>query len=137
MPIVAGAVAQHDVPIYLTGVGTVIARICRADDVAHVDVTNAGHSIDRRRQAREAELHLRGVSQRLVSLNGVLQLRDLRLLGLDQLWSRPAFVPQVRVAIEIGLGVHKLRLIAIAVRASRSPVCTVCPSVKSVPTICP
>ena len=24
-PIVAGAVAQHDVPIYLTGVGTVIA----------------------------------------------------------------------------------------------------------------
>ena len=62
------------------------------DDVADVDLADAGHAVDRRSQSRVAELHLRGFDQRLVGLDRRLQLRDLRLLGLDQLRRRPALV---------------------------------------------
>src|SRR5882672_4735390 len=37
--------------------------IRRADNVADVDLTNADHAVDRRRQTRVAELHLRRVNQ--------------------------------------------------------------------------
>src|SRR3984893_15384072 len=88
-------------------------RVRGVNDIAYVDLTNADKSIDRRRQPGIAELHFRRLDERLVRLDGALQLRDLRLLGLDQLWSGPAFVPQLGVANEIGLGIHALCLIAI------------------------
>ena len=87
----------------------------RTDDVAHIDLTNSDHAIDRRHQAREAELHIRGVNQRLIGLDSRLQLPHLRLLGLDQLWRGPAFVSQCGVASEIGLGIDELGLIAFQV----------------------
>ena len=86
-----------------------------ADDVADVDLTNAGDAVDRRRQARVAELHLGGVDQRLVGLDRRLQLRRLAPSG-----SRPAAAspspcsPKCGVALEIGLGIGELRLIAFA-----------------------
>jgi hypothetical protein len=86
-----------------------------ADDVADIDLTNADHAIDRRRQARVAELHLRSFNQCIIGLDGRLQLPHLRLLGLDQLWSGPALVPQCGVTSEIGLGILELRLIAFQV----------------------
>src|ERR1700730_7761656 len=86
----------------------------RVDDVANVDLTNAGHSIDRRGQPGVAELYLRGFNERLVRLDGVLQLHHLRLLGVDQLWRGITFVPQLGVASEIGLRIRELGLIAIA-----------------------
>src|SRR5271169_2335242 len=48
----------------------------RMDDVANVDLPNADHSIYRRSQPCVAELHVRGFDERLVRLDGRLQLRD-------------------------------------------------------------
>ena len=90
-------------------------RSRRTDDVADVDLTNPDHAIDRRGQARVAELHLRGVDQRLIGLDGRRQLPHLRLLGFEQLRSGPALLPQCGVAGEIGLGVDELGLIALKV----------------------
>src|SRR5437899_11939667 len=67
--------------------------IRRADDVADVDLTNADHAIDGRRQARVAQLYLRGINQRLIGLDSGLQLAHLRLLRLESLPSGPAFFP--------------------------------------------
>ena len=58
---------------------------------------------------------LGGVDQRLVGLDRCLQLPHLRLLGLEQLRSSPAFFPQCGVAREIGLGIDELGLIAFEV----------------------
>ena len=85
------------------------------DDVADVDLTHAGDAVDRRGQAGIAELDLRRFDERLVGFDGILQLRHLRLLGVDQLRGGPAFgSASCGVAIEIGQGVRKLGLIAIA-----------------------
>src|SRR5712675_1869960 len=89
--------------------------IRRADDVPDVDLTNAGYAIDRRRQARVAELHLRGVNQRLIGLDSRQQFAHLSLLGFKQLRGGPALVPQSGVAREIGLGILELSLIAFQV----------------------
>ena len=88
----------------------------RMDDVAHVDLTDADDAVDRRRQARVAELHVGGIDQRLIGFDGGLQLRHLRLLGVDQLRRGIALLRQRGVAVEIGQGIRELRLIAIAVR---------------------
>ena len=87
----------------------------RVDDVADVDLTDAGDAIDRRGQARVAELNVRGVDQRLIGFDGALQLRHLRLLGVQQLRRGPALLLQRRVAVEIGQRIRELGLIAIAV----------------------
>src|SRR6266436_6701496 len=89
--------------------------IRRADDVADVDLTNTYHAIDRGRQARVAELDLRGVNQGLIGLDSRPQLPHLRLLGLDQLWRGPTLVSQLGVAFEIGLGIDELGLVALQV----------------------
>ena len=60
-------------------------------------------------------MHFRRINQRLVGLDGGLQLSDLRLLGLEQLRRGPAFFSQRGVAREIGLGVDELSLIAFQV----------------------
>src|SRR5258708_31843872 len=44
-----------------------------------------------------------------------MQLRDLRLLGVGQLWRGEAPAQQRRVASEIGLGILELGLIAVEV----------------------
>ena len=64
------------------------------DDVADVDLSYAGDAVDRRGQPRIAELRPSPLDQRLVGLDGRLQLRHLRLLGFDQLRSGPALLPQ-------------------------------------------
>src|SRR4029077_2562844 len=87
-------------------------RILRTDDVADVDLADAGHTIDRRSQPRVAELYIRGFDERLVTLDSRLQLRDLRLLGVDQLRRGKAPAQQRRVASEIGLGILELGPIA-------------------------
>ena len=76
-------------------------------------LTDAGDAVDRRRQLRVAELHICGVDERLIRLDGCLQLRDLRLLGIDQLWRGVAFARERYVAIEIGLGILQLGLVAL------------------------
>src|SRR5262245_19134546 len=83
------------------------------NDVADVDLPNADNAIDRRGQPGVAELHLRGFDERLVRLDGALQLRHLRLLSVEQLRRGPALVCELRIAIEIVLCVGELRLIAI------------------------
>ena len=85
------------------------------DDVADVDLPDAGHAIDRRGQPGIAELDLGLLDHRLVGLDRALQLRDLRLLRVGQLRRRKAFVLQLRIAAEIGHGIVELRLIAIAI----------------------
>src|SRR5262249_3619523 len=122
------------------------------NDVADVDLSYAGDSVDGRGELRIAELRLRPLDHRLVGFDRSLQLRDLRGLGLDQLRSRPPLIPQGCIAFEIGLRVGELGLIPAAVggrlvelrligrgsiTASRSPVCTLCPSVKLIFVICP
>src|SRR6185295_14226808 len=84
------------------------------DDIAHVDLADASDAIDRRSQARIAELQLGRVDDRLVCLNGVLQLRHLRLLGVEQLLRRNSLLIQGQITIEIGERIGELRLIAIA-----------------------
>src|SRR6516225_1112465 len=91
-------------------------RIGWMNDIADVDLSYAGHSVDRRGELRIAELRLRPFDRRLVGLDGRLQLLDLRLLGLDQLRSGPALITQRAIPFEIGLRVRQLSLIAGAVR---------------------
>src|SRR5882757_7436326 len=57
--------------------------IRRMDDVPDVDLTDTDDAVDRRSQSRVAELHIRGFDERLVCLSSRLQLRDLRLLGVN------------------------------------------------------
>src|SRR5262245_56291345 len=86
------------------------------DDVADVDLSYAGDSVDGRGELRITELRLRPFDRRLVGLDGRVQLGDLSGLGLDQLRRSPALIAQCRVAFEIGLRVRELGLIAAAVR---------------------
>src|ERR1700730_15352037 len=57
-------------------------RVRGGNDIAYVDLTNADDAIDRRRQPRVAELHLRRFDERLVRFDGALQLRYLRALSV-------------------------------------------------------
>ena len=84
------------------------------NDVADVHLTHPGNPIDRRGQAGVAELDICRLDQGLVGFDGALQLRHLRRLCLDQLRGGPTFLAELGVAAEIGLGVCKLGLIAIA-----------------------
>src|ERR1019366_729673 len=65
--------------------------VCRMDDVPPVDLTDAGDTINRRRQSRVAKLHVRGVDERRIRFDSVLQLRHLCLLGVNQLRCGIAF----------------------------------------------
>src|ERR1700730_295186 len=104
-------------------------RVRGVNDIAYVDLTNADHSIDRRRQPGVAELHLRGFDERLVRFYGALQLRYLRVLSLYQLRRRPAFISEVGVTSKISLGVHELGLIAIARGGDLIDLCLVGPRI--------
>ena len=86
------------------------------NDIAHVDLTDAGDAIERRRQTRVAELYVGSVDERLIGLDGILQLRDLRFLGVEKLRRSPALLLERRVAIEIGERICELGLIAIPIR---------------------
>ena len=86
-----------------------------ADDVADVDLTNPDHAVDRRGQPGVAELHLGRFDQRLVGLDRGLELADLCLLGLDQLWRGPALVAELGVTREIGAGIGELGLVALQI----------------------
>ncbi len=88
----------------------------RADDVADIDLADADDAVDRRGQPRVAQLHVRGVDERLVGLDRALELRDLRLLRVQELRCGEALLFQRCVTVEIGLCVGELGLVAIAVR---------------------
>src|SRR6202035_5368528 len=45
-------------------------RVCRVDDIAEVDLSNACHSVDRRRQPGVAQLHVRRFDKGLVGFHG-------------------------------------------------------------------
>ena len=64
---------------------------------------------------RVAEIDLRILDDRLIGLHRGLHLGDLRLLGIDKLAGRKAFRLQRHIAIEVGLGVEQLGLVAVAV----------------------
>src|SRR5258705_2703422 len=85
------------------------------NDVADVDLSYAGDSVDGRGELRIAKLRLRPLDRRLVGLDCGIELRDLRGLGLHQVRSSPALIAQSRRACEIGLRVRQLSLIAGAV----------------------
>src|SRR5262249_4541858 len=84
------------------------------DDGGDVDLTQARDAMNGRRQAGVTKLHLRGFDERLVRFDGVLQLRHLRGLSIEELRGGIPFGRQLGVATEIGLGVRKLSKIAIA-----------------------
>jgi len=84
------------------------------DDVAHVDLSDAGDAIDRRGQPRVAELDVGSFDQRLVRFDRALQLRNLCRLSLDQLRRCPAFLTELAVTIKIGLGILELSRVTIA-----------------------
>ena len=86
------------------------------NDVTHVDLTDAGDAVERRRQPRVAELYVSSVDECLIGFDGILQLRDLRLLGVQELRRGPALLLKRRVAVEIGERIRELGLIAIPVR---------------------
>jgi hypothetical protein len=69
--------------------------------------------------------------QRLVRLDGGLELRHLRFLRIEELRRRKAFLLKRRVAVEIGLGVRELGLVAPAPGPAQSspppPVSTAIP----------
>ena len=90
--------------------------IGRMDDVADIDLTDADDAVDRRSQPRVAELNVGGIDERLIGFDGVLQLRHLRLLGVQQLRRGIARLRQRGVAVEIGQRIRQLRLIAVSVR---------------------
>ena len=87
----------------------------RMNDVADVDLADAGDAGNGRGQARIAELDVGLVDLRLVGLHGGLELRHLRRLRLDQLRGRIALVAELGVAGEIGFGIGELRLVAVAI----------------------
>src|SRR6476660_9389332 len=84
--------------------------------ITHVDLTDAGHAIERRSEPRVTELYVCSVDKCLVRFDGILQLRDLSLLGVHELRRGPAVLPKRRVAAEIGERIRELSLIAISVR---------------------
>ena len=86
------------------------------DDVADVDLTDTDDTIDGRCQPCVTELHIGGIDERLIGFDCVLQLRHLRLLGIQQLRRGIARLGQRGVTVEIGLRIRQLRLIAISVR---------------------
>src|SRR6202035_3941709 len=81
----------------------------RMDDVAYVDLTDADDAVYRRRQTRVAELNVGGIDERRLGFDGVLQLRHLRLLGVEQLRRGVARLGERGVAVEIGLRIGQLR----------------------------
>ena len=60
-------------------------------------------------------MRLRPFDRRLVGLDCRLQLRHLRGLRLDQLRGGPALIAQGRIALEVGLCVRELGLVAAAI----------------------
>jgi hypothetical protein len=61
-----------------------------------------------------SKLDLRLFNQRLVGFNGVLQLPNLCLLGVEKLWRCVSLAFQLRVATEVCKCICKLGLVAIA-----------------------
>ena len=124
----------------------------RVDDVADIDLPYAGDPVDRRGQPGVVELHLGRFDQRLVGFDGALQLDTCAFWVSSSCGVASALGQQLVVAVEIGVRVCELGLIAIARGdhlvelgligtridlASRSPAFTVCPSVKAILVICP
>ncbi len=72
--------------------------IRRMNDVADVDLPDACYSRDGRGQAGVAQLNFCLIDQRLVRLDGGLQLVDLGLLRLDQLRRGVTFIPEAGIA---------------------------------------
>ena len=89
--------------------------IGRMDDVADIDLSHAGDSRNRRRQPGIAQLDFGLLDQRLIGFDRTLQLGDLRLLRVGQLWRCIALVLQLRVAAQVGDCIGELRLIPIAI----------------------
>src|SRR6202161_2187913 len=85
------------------------------DDVAFVDLSDAGDPVDRGGQPGVAQIDLRVLDNRLIAFHRSLKLSDLGLLGIDELTGRKAFCLQRHIATEIGLGIVKLGLIAIPI----------------------
>src|ERR1700730_6937218 len=86
------------------------------DDVTYVDLTDAAAAVYRRRQPGVAELNVGGIDERRIGFDGVLQLRHLCLLGVQQLRRGIPGLRQRVVAVGIGQRIGQLRLIAISVR---------------------
>ena len=90
-------------------------RISRMNDVADIDLANAGDAIDRRGELGVAQIDAGRIDQRFVRFDRGLQLAELSLLRFDQLGRRKPLCPKLGVAIEIGLRIDQLGLIALAV----------------------
>src|SRR5216684_3726824 len=87
VPIVAGVVAQHDVPIYLTGVGTVVAYntdVVRAQIQAQIDQFTANLDRDRA-QLQNAEANLARYTPLLSRGYATPQLVDTQKAQIAQL----------------------------------------------------
>ena len=82
------------------------------NDVARVDLTNAGDAVDRRLDVRVIEIEARGLDRRSVGARGGVELVDQCLLVVDLLLRDEIALPQLRVAVEIQLVVLHLRLVA-------------------------
>ena len=87
----------------------------RMDNVADVDLANAGDAIDRRRQLGVAQIRPRLLDDAFIGLHHGLKLGQLGLRGVDELAACPTVLVERKVSVEIGLGIVDLGLIAIAI----------------------
>ena len=60
-------------------------HVGRMDDIADIDLSDAGHAIDRRGQIGVAEIHPRAFDDRLIGLNDGNELVNNRLLRVGEL----------------------------------------------------
>ncbi len=88
----------------------------RMDDVAGIDETDPGASVERGADRRVVEIDPGIVDLRLVGGDRRLELTDLRLLGVDALPAGEVAPREVEIAAEIGPRIGELRLVALLVR---------------------
>src|SRR5262249_45057206 len=86
-------------------------RIARMHDVASIDLAKADAPVHRRGDGSEAQLCLRALDPRLISLDGSLEIVDLGLLLIDCLLRAGPLVHQVLETFQVFLIRDELRLI--------------------------
>jgi hypothetical protein len=90
-------------------------HVGRVDDIADIDLSDAGDAIDRRGEIGVAEIDLRAFDDRLVGLNRGDELINNCLLRVGELLRDRFLLGEVGVTIEVDLGILQVRLVAVAI----------------------
>jgi hypothetical protein len=84
------------------------------DDIADIDLSDAGHTINRRGEIGVAEIHPRAFNDRLVGLNDGNDLVNNCLLRVGGLLRDGFLLGEIGVTIVVDLGILQVRLVAVA-----------------------